>query len=120
MSRKSNWTVDDMPDLTDRIAVVTGANSGIGYEVTRALAGKGAHVIMACRNLEKAEPAAAQILNKVPNALLEIIQVDLADLSSVKNFSQKFSETHQSLHILCNNAGILYPPYRQTTDGFEL
>lgn len=117
---KRNWTVDDIPELTGKVVVVTGANSGIGYEVIRALAGKGAHVVMACRNLEKAESAAAHILEEAPHAFLEIIKIDLADLSSVKNFAHKFSETYQSLHILCNNAGVMFPPYGQTTDGFEL
>lgn len=109
-----------MPDLIGITAVVTGANSGIGYEVTRAFAQKGAHVVMACRNLKKADTAATHILNEVPDASLEIMRIDLSDLSSVKDFADEFSERHQLLHILCNNAGIMFAPYIKTADGFEL
>jgi NAD(P)-dependent dehydrogenase (short-subunit alcohol dehydrogenase family) len=114
------WTQKDMPDLTSSTAVVTGANSGIGYEVTRAFAQKGAHVVMACRNVKRAETAATQILKEFPDASLEIMRIDLIDLSSVRDFAHKFSERYQFLHILCNNAGIMLAPHVKTVDGFEL
>lgn len=120
MSKPRNWTADDMPDLTGRIVLVTGANSGIGYEVTLAFAGKGAHVVMACRNLKKAETAAAHLHDKDSDASLEIMHVDLADLSSISNFAREFSERYHSLHILCNNAGIMFSPNLKTADGIEL
>lgn len=118
MSRK--WTVRNIPDLTGKVVVITGANSGLGYEAAQALAGKGAHVVMACRNVEKAEAAAAQILNEDSTASLEIIKIDLADLSSVRKFARTFSGRYHSLNILCNNAGIMFSPYQKTADGFEL
>ncbi|MHA1911095.1 MAG: oxidoreductase [Candidatus Kariarchaeaceae archaeon] len=118
--RKNKWTEENIPDLTGKIAVVTGANSGTGYEATRALASKGATVVMGCRNLEKAEIAAEKIRAKVPEAKLEIIQLDLSDLSSVKKFAETYSAKHEALDMLLNNAGIMMPPYSKTVDGFEL
>jgi len=120
LTHDEDWTADDIPNLTGKIAVVTGANSGIGFAATKALAWKGAHVVMACRNLEKAQKAMAKIREEVPNASLEIIQIDLADLSSIQNLAQEFMNKHQSLHILLNNAGIMWTPKLQTVDGFEL
>jgi hypothetical protein len=117
---KNPWTVNDIPDLSDMIAIVTGANSGLGYEATRAFAKKGAHVIMACRNIEKAESAAAHILNEIPVASCEVMEIDLADLVSVRRFTHTFSEHYQNVHILCNNAGVMFSPYCKTADGFEL
>ena len=118
--RKNRWTEENIPDLTGKIAIVTGANSGTGYEATRALASKGATVVMACRNLEKAEAAAEKIRTKVPEAKLEIIQLDLSDLSSVKKFAETYTEKYETLDMLLNNAGIMMPPYSKTVDGFEL
>lgn len=120
MSHDEKWTTDDIPDLTGKIAVVTGANSGIGFAATMALAQKGAHVVMACRNLEKAHEALAKIRGKLPDASVEIIQLDLADLSSVRKFAKEFMDKHQSLHILLNNAGVMWTPKLKTVDGFEL
>ena len=114
------WTQKDMPDLTGSTVVVTGANSGIGLEVTRAFAQKGAHVVMACRNVKRAKTAANYILKEFSDASLEIMRIDLNDLSSVKDFAHKFSERYQLLHILCNNAGIMLAPQVKTVDGFEL
>jgi NAD(P)-dependent dehydrogenase (short-subunit alcohol dehydrogenase family) len=118
--RKNKWTEENIPDLTGKIAIVTGANSGTGYEATRALASKGATVVMGCRNLEKAEAAAEKIKVKLPEAKLEIIQLDLSDLSSVKKFTEIYAEKHHKLDMLLNNAGIMMPPYSKTVDGFEL
>ena len=119
MSNK--WTVDaDMPDQTGNVTIVTGANSGIGYETAKALAEKGAIVVMACRNLEKANTAKTNIENDVPNAKLDIIQLDLADLQSVAQFATRFKEKYDQLDLLINNAGIMIPPLTKTKDGFEV
>ena len=96
--------------LEDKIAIVTGANSGLGYEVTRVLAKNGARVVMGCRDLGKAEEALNQIITDDINASLEIIRLDLSDLASVKDFVSEFSKKHQSLDILCNNAGVMMTP----------
>ena len=117
---KDKWTSEDIPDQTGKIAIVTGANSGLGFEVAKVLARKGAHVIMGCRNIEKAEEAHNQIISEEGNVSLEIIQLDLSDLASIREFAKKFSEKHQHLDILCNNAGIMMTPYQKTVDGFEL
>jgi NAD(P)-dependent dehydrogenase (short-subunit alcohol dehydrogenase family) len=110
------WTAADIPDQTGRVAIVTGANSGLGAAISRELARAGATVIMAVRNLQKGERAAAEIREQVPEAELELRDLDLGDLSSV----HAFAERHQGgLDLLINNAGIMAPPRRETKDGFE-
>jgi len=116
----SKWTAKDIPDLSDKIAIVTGANSGIGYEIARALSNKNAKVILACRNKENGEAAVRQIVLAYPEAQVELMQIDLSDLSSVQHFSGKFTNHYDRLDILINNAGIMRPPFGKTTDGFEL
>lgn len=114
------WKIKNIPDLEGKTVIVTGANSGTGFEVTKALSAKGAHVIMGCRNLEKANKA-KKIVSKNPNSSLEIIQLDLSNLSSVHSFVDEFRKKHNQLDILCNNAGIMTVPKRiETVDGFEL
>ena len=120
MSKNSKWTSGDMPDLTGKVAIVTGANSGIGLEAALALAGKGAQVVIASRNLEKCDEAAAQIRAKTPACLLEVIRLDLADLASVRAFTGAFRDGHDRLDLLVNNAGVMALPYRKTADGFEM
>ncbi len=115
-----NWTAQDIPDLTGKTAIVTGANIGIGLETARALAAKGATVILACRNLEKAKTAQADIQQSVQGAKLEIMQLDLADLDSVRQFAANFASKYQHLNILVNNAGVMGPPLTKTKDGFEV
>ncbi len=118
---KKKWKVEDIPDQSGKKIIVTGANSGTGYEAAKALALKGAHVIMACRNMEKAEKAKAKILKDNPNASLEILQLDLSDLSSVRSFAENYRKNHDTLDILLNNGGIMMVPKRiETVDGFEL
>ncbi|MFX1534156.1 MAG: oxidoreductase [Promethearchaeota archaeon] len=117
---KKKWTTDDIPDQTGKVVIVTGANSGLGLEVSKELARKGAHVVMGCRNLEKAEKAKDKILEEIPDASLEIIQLDLSDLKSIHSFADAFKNSHNSLDILCNNAGVMQTPYLKTKDGFEL
>lgn len=115
------WTAEDIPDQSGKIAIVTGANSGTGFEAAKELARKGAHVIMGCRNLKKAEDAKSKISKEIPEASLEIIQLDLSDLSSVRSFANTYRNSHNTLDILCNNAGIMVVPERiETVDGFEL
>ncbi|MFX0090591.1 MAG: oxidoreductase [Candidatus Hodarchaeota archaeon] len=120
MPRKKKWTREDIPDQTGKTVIVTGANSGTGFEVTKELAGKGAHIILACRNTEKGEAAVSKIREKHPNASLRVMKLDLADLSSVKSFVKTFTSEYKQLHILCNNAGVMQTPYLKTKDGFEL
>jgi len=120
MSEATKWIDKNVPDQTGKFALVTGANSGLGYEVSRALAQKGATVIMACRNLKKGEEAAAQIRGEHPKGEVRLMQLDLADLSSVRKFVDEFRSEYSNLDLLINNAGVMAIPYGQTADGFEL
>ena len=117
---KRKWTVSDMPSQLGRVAIVTGANSGIGFETAKALAQRGATLVMACRNLEKAEAAAREIEAAHPNADLDIIPLDLASLASVRTFAESFKAKYDGLDLLINNAGVMVPPLTTTEDGFEL
>lgn len=116
----SPWTAADMPDLTGRVAVVTGANSGIGLQTARQLAAHGAHVTLAVRDVARGEAAAEQIRGWAPGSDLDVARLDLTDLSSVREFSTSWSEGHPNgLDLLVNNAGIMATPRRVTPDGFE-
>ena len=108
----------DLPDQHGRTAVVTGANSGIGLEAARGLARAGARVIMACRDTVKGDAAAETIRVSIPGAELEVAQLDLASLDSVRAFAGRYPHDH--LDLLINNAGVMAPPRRETADGFEL
>jgi len=119
MSNNDYWTYSDIPDQTGRIAIVTGANSGIGYETARALAKKGAIVIMACRNMEKANEAADRIRSEHPSGEIVVLRLDLGDLDSIHVFVDKFENQYDRLDLLINNAGIMHPPYGKTKQGFE-
>jgi NAD(P)-dependent dehydrogenase (short-subunit alcohol dehydrogenase family) len=114
------WTVADLPDLSGRTIVVTGANSGLGYEASLAFAGAGAQVVLACRDESKARTAAARIAAAHPRAALVVLPLDLASLASVRAFADAFHAQHARLHVLCNNAGVMALPYRKTADGFEI
>lgn len=116
----SNWTADDIPDLTNKVAIITGANSGLGLESTRALAAKGATVVMACRALDKAERAKAEVLQSVPDARLDVMKLDNASLASVRAFAAAFKAKYDRLDILLNNAGVMAIPRTVTEDGFEM
>lgn len=113
------WTAADIPDLTGMTAVVTGANSGLGYETALELARHGADVTLACRSLSRGESALRRIKNDSPGATAGLMQLDLGDLASVDRFASEFSSTYDSLDLLINNAGIMATPYRTTKDGFE-
>jgi len=120
MPDKKAWTASDIPDLSGKTIVVTGGNSGIGYEAALEFARKRADVILACRDLGKARTAAAQIAASASTAKVEVMELDLSNLASVRGFSDAFHLQHQALHVLCNNAGVMAIPYRQTADGFEM
>lgn len=117
---KKKWTLDQMPEQAGRIAVVTGANSGLGFYTSQALALKGAKVIMACRNLEKGEMARQSIMHGGAGADPEVWQLDLASLESVMQFALKFRSSGMRLDLLINNAGLMAIPYARTAEGFEM
>lgn len=115
----TKWTSDQIPALDQKVAIVTGANSGLGYESALALARKQATVVMACRNMDKGQKALEQVKAKVPNAKLHLMKLDLSSLASVKEFVDTFQQEFDKLDILLNNAGIMAVPEGKTTDGFE-
>jgi len=114
------WTAEDIPDQTGKVVVVTGGNSGLGYRSVRQLARKGAHVVLTCRTPAKGEAARDQILDERPDAEIEVMQLDLADLDAIRDFAGAFTGRYDALHILVNNAGVMATPRRTTADGFEL
>lgn len=115
----AKWTAAQMPPQSGRVAIVTGANSGLGLETAIALAAAGAHVVMACRNPDKAAAALTTVRERVPQANAELMTLDLSSLASVQTFADAFLARHARLDLLINNAGILGVPFSLTTDGFE-
>ena len=113
------WKTKDMPDQSGKTVIVTGANNGLGYESARALAKKGAHVIMTSRSMDKGNAARDVILKETPNASLDVMPLDLGSLASMREFAEAFKKKYFSLDILMNNAGVMAPPYGKTEDGFE-
>ncbi len=118
MSNK--WTQNDMPDMTGKVVVITGANSGLGLASTKAIAAKGATVVMACRNMTKAEQAKAEVLAENASAKLEVMPLDNASLASVRAFADAFKSRYDRLDVLLNNAGVMAIPRQETEDGFEM
>ena len=116
----NTWTVADMPDQTGRIAVVTGANTGLGFETAAALAARGASVVLAVRNVEKGEDAAATIIATTPGADVAVQALDLSSLDSVARGRRRLRAGHDRIDLLINNAGVMYTPRSTTADGFEL
>ena len=116
----SGWTAADLPDLSGRTYIVTGGNSGLGLETTRALARKGAHVVIACRNPAKADAALATIREQQADADVVSSSLDLASLASVRKFAEGFAGEHAALHGLLNNARVMAIPRRTTDNSFEM
>ncbi len=115
-----SWSAADIPDLSGRTAIVTGANGGLGLETARALAGAGATVLMAARNQQKAADAEASIRRGLPDAALEIVELDLGSLASVREAAAEILAEREKIDVLVNNAGIMGIPERRTADGFEM
>lgn len=116
---KENWTIGNIPDLKGKIAIVTGSNTGLGRETAKVLAGKNAEVILAVRNIKKGEDAIRDIKSEYPNSNVNVMELDLSSLKSIKDFSTKFNSIYKQLNLLINNAGVMMPPYSKTEDGFE-
>ncbi len=114
-----SWSAKDIPDLHGKVAAVTGANGGLGLASAKALAGKGAHVVMAARNQAKAADARAEILAAHPDASLEIVEIDLGSLTSVEQASRQIAAKHDRIDILMCNAGVMAMPQGTTEDGFD-
>ena len=116
---REEWDMEQVPAQPGRVAVVTGANSGLGYETALALAKKDVEVVLACRDLARAEAAKARIVGEYPAARINSLKLDLSSLREVRKFSAQFQRQYQQLDLLINNAGIMMSPYKVTEDGFE-
>ena len=116
----TKWTTADIPDQTGRTAVITGANTGLGYETAAALAAKGAHVVLAVRNLEKGKEAADRIARATPGASVALQELDLTSLESIRAAADQLRADHDAIDLLINNAGVMMTPKATTKDGFEL
>lgn len=114
---KDKWTTENIPDLTGKVIIVTGGNSGLGYEAVKAFAIKGAEVILTSRSIEKGEAAKKAIGNV--KGTIEVMQLDLMDFESIKSFADSFLKNYKRLDVLLNNAGIMTTPYFLTKDGLE-
>ena len=114
------WTTAQIPDQSGRVALVTGANSGLGLVTARELARAGARVVMACRNEEKGREAVRAVEVRAPGAEVELESLDLASLDSVRGLAERVRERHPAIDLLINNAGVMAPPRGETADGFEL
>jgi len=118
MSEK--WTERAVSEQKDRVAVVTGANTGLGFETARVLAARGASVVLAVRDVEKGKRAAARIAEAAPGAEVTLQPLDLTSLESVRSAAAELRDRHPKIDLLVNNAGVMYPPRQTTRDGFEL
>ena len=118
MSRK--WTASDVPDQSGRVAIVTGSNTGIGYGAAAVLADKGAHVVLAVRNVDKGNDAKARITASSPNAVVTVQELDLTSLASIRKAADELRAAHPRIDLLINNAGVMYTDKASTKDGFEL
>jgi NAD(P)-dependent dehydrogenase (short-subunit alcohol dehydrogenase family) len=120
MSPANKWSESDIPDQGGRVAVVTGANTGIGYHTAAALAGHGAHVVLAVRNLEKGNAALARIVAASPKADVTLQELDLSSLDSVRHAAKALRAAYPRIDLLINNAGVMWTPKQVTKDGFEM
>ncbi|WP_167106862.1 SDR family NAD(P)-dependent oxidoreductase [Mycobacterium sp. DL592] len=116
----SRWTAADVPDQNGRVAVITGSNTGIGYQTAAVLAGRGAKVVLAVRNLDKGRAARAQILAASPSADVGVQELDLTSLESIRRAAQALQSDYPRIDLLINNAGVAWTPKQTTKDGFEL
>jgi NAD(P)-dependent dehydrogenase (short-subunit alcohol dehydrogenase family) len=114
------WTVESIPDLSNKIAIVTGANSGLGYETALGLAAKGAQVIIASRDAKKGQEAVSKLQATRPRGQVSFMALDLANLAAIRQFAEQYSQQYKTLDLLINNAGVMHLPYRETADGFEM
>ena len=114
------WTEKDVPDESGRVAIVTGSNTGLGYDTARVLAARGARVVMAVRDTAKGDAAAARIRELSKGAEVTVHELDLGSLASVRAAAAELAAAHPRIDLLINNAGVMYPPKQNTADGFEL
>ncbi|WP_426278629.1 oxidoreductase [Chryseobacterium sp. S-02] len=116
-----NWTADDIPSQQGKTILITGANSGLGFEASRVLSSKGAHVIMTARNLKSGNEAISLIKKENADAKLDLMQLDLSDFASIHKFSEEFHQKYEQLDVLINNAGVMFPAKRELTkQNFEI
>ncbi|HUA36185.1 MAG TPA: oxidoreductase [Candidatus Binataceae bacterium] len=120
MPELKHWTADDLPDLSGKTILITGANSGIGYEAALQLARMHADVVLGCRRPDSARAAADQIVKQFPGSTVEVLALDLSSRASIRAAADEFRSTHRKLDVLCNNAGVMALPYSKTFDGFEM
>ncbi|MEM7016986.1 MAG: SDR family NAD(P)-dependent oxidoreductase, partial [Pseudomonadota bacterium] len=114
-----HFTEDSVPDQSGKTILITGSNTGIGYEAARVLAGRGARILLGCRSPEKAQVACDDILALHPGADIDIVTLDLANLSSIESAAAQVDKQEKQLDLLINNAGIMMTPHEKTVDGFE-
>ena len=119
MSKSEKWTTSDIPDQSGRVAVITGSNTGLGLETARALAGRGAKVVLAVRNVEKGEAARASIVSDHASADVSLQAIDLGSLESISSAVSDLRNGHDHIDLLINNAGVMYTEWQTTSDGFE-
>ncbi|HXO25276.1 MAG TPA: oxidoreductase, partial [Streptosporangiaceae bacterium] len=120
MSFNGKWTTGDIPDQRGRVAIVTGANTGLGYHTAAALAQAGAQVILAVRDLEKGNLALARIVAAQPDADVTLQELDLSSLASVRAAAAALHKAYPRIDLLINNAGVMWTPKQVTADGFEM
>src|SRR6201997_2051127 len=116
----STWSTADIPNQSGRVAIITGANTGLGFHTAAALADKGAHVVLAVRNLDKGKAAADKIKADSPNAVVALQKLDLTSLEAIREAADELKAAHQRIDLLINNAGVMYTDKDTTKDGFEL
>jgi NAD(P)-dependent dehydrogenase (short-subunit alcohol dehydrogenase family) len=120
MSANAKWTAADVPDQTGRVAIVTGSNTGLGYETALGLAARGAHVVLAVRDVDKGKAAAARLVGTAPRADVTVQSLDVGSLQSIRAAADELRTAYPRIDLLINNAGVMYPPKTLTADGFEL
>ncbi|MES0490919.1 MAG: oxidoreductase [Leptospirales bacterium] len=117
---KNKWDTSKIPDQTGQMVLVTGSNSGLGFETVKALSARGAQVVMAVRDLQKGEAARESVVHEHPQVKIDVMKLDLTDLDSVESFATSFLKKYSRLDLLINNAGVMVPPFTKTKSGFEL